>query len=76
LGGLSKSLLSFSGDVRRKLPPLPKLKEHKKVTLTAEQLSRVVGRYALSKDIVLTVTVENGKLFIAEGDEPKQEYLA
>ncbi len=59
-----------------KLPPLPKLKEHKKVTLTAEQLSRLAGRYALSKDIVLTVTVENGKLFIAEGDEPKQEYLA
>jgi CubicO group peptidase (beta-lactamase class C family) len=59
-----------------KLPPLPRLKEHKKVTLTAEQLNRVVGRYALSKEIVLTVTVDNGKLFIAEGDEPKQEYLA
>jgi CubicO group peptidase (beta-lactamase class C family) len=59
-----------------KLPPLPKLKEHKKVSLTAEQLSRLVGRYALTPEIVLTVTVENGRLFIQEGTEPKQEYLA
>lgn len=59
-----------------KLPPLPKLKEHKRITLTPDQLSRVVGRYALTADIVLTVTVENGQLFIRENDEPKQEYLA
>jgi hypothetical protein len=59
-----------------KLPPLPKLKEHKKVTLTAEQLNRVVGRYALDKDTVLTVTVETGHLYVRENDEPKQEYLA
>jgi hypothetical protein len=59
-----------------KLPPLPKLKEHKKVSLTAEQLSRLVGRYALTPEIVLTVTAENGRLFIQEGTESKQEYLA
>jgi tetratricopeptide (TPR) repeat protein len=59
-----------------KLPPLPKLKEHKPVTLTAEQLSRLAGRYALSADIVLTITVENGRIYIREGDEDKQEYLA
>jgi len=59
-----------------KLPPLPKLKEHKRVTLTADQLSRLAGKYALTADIVLTVTVENGRLFIRENDEPKQEYLA
>ena len=59
-----------------KLPPLPKLKEHKRVTLTADQLSRLAGKYALTADIVLTVTVENGHLFIRENDEEKQEYLA
>ena len=58
------------------LPPLPKLKEHKTVSLTPAQLERLVGRYALSPDIVLSVTVENGHLFIQENDEPKQEYLA
>jgi hypothetical protein len=57
------------------LPPLPKLKEHKKVSLTAAQLSRLVGRYALSPDVVLSVMVENRRLFVQENDEPKQEYL-
>jgi CubicO group peptidase (beta-lactamase class C family) len=59
-----------------KLPPRPKLKEHKRVTLTAEQLNRLAGKYALTADIVLTITVENGHLFIRENDEEKQEYLA
>ena len=58
------------------LPPLPKLKEHKKVTLTLAQLNRVVGRYALPPDVVLSVTVENGRLFVQENEEPKQELLA
>lgn len=58
------------------LPPLPKLKEHKTVTLTPEQLNRLVGRYALGKDEVLSVTVEDGRLYIQENDEPKQELLA
>jgi len=59
-----------------KLPPLPKLKEHKRVTLTADHLNRLVGKYAFSADIVLTVTLENGRLFIRENDEEKQEYFA
>lgn len=57
------------------LPPLPKLKEHKKVTLAATQLNRLAGKYALGSDVVLTVTIENGRLFIRENDEAKQEYL-
>jgi len=59
-----------------KLPPLPKLKEHKRVTLAAEQLNRLAGKYALGADIVLTVTVEDGRLFIRENDEDKQELFA
>ncbi len=58
------------------LPPLPKLKEHKRVTLTAAQLERLVGRYGLSPQVVLTVTAGADRLFIQENDEPKQEYLA
>jgi hypothetical protein len=58
------------------LPPLPKLKEHKRAALTAEQLSRLVGRYSPSADIVLTVSVEDGHLFIQEGDAQNQEFLA
>jgi len=59
-----------------KLPLLPKLKEHKRVTLTADQLNRLAGKYLLTKDIVLTVTIESGHLFIRENDEEKQLYLA
>jgi CubicO group peptidase (beta-lactamase class C family) len=59
-----------------KVPLLPKLKEHKRVTLTTDQLNRLTGKYELTADIVLTVAVENGHLFIRENDEPKQEYLA
>ena len=57
------------------LPPLPKLKEHKRVTLTPEQLNRLAGRYALSTDAILTVTADNGHLYVQENDEPKQELL-
>lgn len=58
------------------LPPLPKPKEHKPVTLRPDQLNRLAGKYALTADIVLTVTVESGHLFIRENNEEKQEYLA
>lgn len=58
-----------------RLPPLPKLKEHKPVKLSAAELSRVTGRYQLSPGEVLAVTVESGHLFVQENDEPKQEYL-
>ena len=57
------------------LPPLPKLKEHKRATLTAAQLERIAGRYSLSPDEILTVTIENGRIFITENGESKQEYL-
>jgi CubicO group peptidase (beta-lactamase class C family) len=59
-----------------KLPPLSKLKEHKQVSLTPDQFNRLAGKYSPSPDIVLTVTTENGHLYIQENDEPKQEYLA
>ncbi len=57
------------------LPPLPKLKEHKRVSLTPAQLNRVTGKYALSPAVILTVTVEDGRLYVQENDEPKQEYF-
>jgi len=57
------------------LPPLPKLKEHKRVSLTREQLDRLADRYALSPDVILTVTVEDAHLYVRENDEPRQELL-
>jgi CubicO group peptidase (beta-lactamase class C family) len=57
------------------LPPLPKLKEHKRVSLTSAQLGKFVGKYALSPRIVLAVTLENGHLFVQENDGPKQELV-
>ncbi len=57
------------------LPPLPKLREHKQAVLAPDQLNRLVGRYALSADVVLSVTVDGGRLYIQENDEPDQEYL-
>jgi hypothetical protein len=43
--------------------------------LTVGQLSRLAGKYALTADSVLTVTVEDG-LFIRENEAEKQVYLA
>jgi len=57
------------------LPPLPKLKVHKRAVLNPDELERLVGHYALSADVVLAVTVDNGHLYIQENDEMKQEYL-
>jgi hypothetical protein len=37
------------------------------------QLNRVAGDYVLTADIVLTVAVENGRLFMRENDEEKQK---
>jgi len=58
------------------LPSLPKLKEHKTISLTVDQLNRLTGRYRLAPDVVLTVTVEDAQLYIQENDEPKQRILA
>jgi CubicO group peptidase (beta-lactamase class C family) len=57
------------------LPPLPKLKEHATVSLAPDQLSRLVGRYGLLPDVILSVTLVDGHLFVQENDEPKQELL-
>jgi hypothetical protein len=57
------------------LPPPPKLKEHKTITLSREQLSPLVARYALGEDTVLSITEENGHLYVQENDEPRQELL-
>jgi len=56
-------------------PPPPKLKEHKRVVLTSAQLKQFEGKYALPPQVVLTVTEENGHLFIQENDEPRQELI-
>ena len=58
------------------LPPPPKLKEHKIFSLNSEQLNRLVGRYSYPPDVMLSVAIENGHLFIQENDEPRQEFLA
>lgn len=58
------------------LPPLPKLKDHKQVSLGPDQLNKVTGRYTLSPDVILAVTVESGHLYVQENDEPRQELLA
>ena len=57
-----------------KLPPLPKLKEHKPITLSAAQLNRLSGKYALSADIFLNVTVENAHLVI-QNPQDRKEFL-
>jgi hypothetical protein len=57
------------------LPPAPKLREHKTVSLTYEQLNQLVGRYTYPPDAILSITVENGHLFVQENDEPKQKLL-
>ena len=58
-----------------KLPPLPPLKQHIRAALTPAQLDRVAGRYALDKNVNLTVTVAGDHLLIRENDEPPQQYL-
>ncbi len=58
------------------LPPLPALKQHKTITLAPEQLCRLIGRHALGGDVMLSVTLDNGHLYVQENDEPKQELLA
>jgi CubicO group peptidase (beta-lactamase class C family) len=58
-----------------KLPALPKLKEHKKMTLSPAQLNKFVGKYAQSPQLALTITLEDGSLFVQENDESKQQLL-
>jgi CubicO group peptidase (beta-lactamase class C family) len=58
------------------LPPLPPLKQHKDVPITAAQLRRLPGKYVLAPGIVMTVIAADGHLFVQENDEPKQEIHA
>jgi len=58
-----------------KLPPLPKLKEHTKVSLASEQLNRLAGRYRLNPELAITVTVAGDHLAMRENDEPAQDYF-
>ena len=58
------------------IPPPPPLRQHTRVSLTSEQLKKFAGKYALSPQVILTVTEESGRLFVQENDEPKQELLA
>jgi CubicO group peptidase (beta-lactamase class C family) len=53
--------------------PRPPLKVHKEVTVDPMLLDGYVGRYAVSRDIVLAITREGNRLFVQENDEPKQE---
>lgn len=57
------------------LPPLPPLKQHRRVSLSMQQLKHVTGKYVLSPQVAITVSLEGGKLFMQENDEPKQELL-
>jgi CubicO group peptidase (beta-lactamase class C family) len=57
------------------LPPLPRLKQHKKASLSLDQLKHVTGKYILSPQVAITVSLEGGKLYVQENDEPKQEIL-
>jgi CubicO group peptidase (beta-lactamase class C family) len=54
---------------------LPPLKQHKKTSLSLDQLKHVTGKYILSPQVAITVSLEGGRLFVQENDEPKQELL-
>ncbi len=56
-----------------KLPPRKALPVHTEITLNPELLDRLVGRYALSPDLVLTVTRRDGHLAMQENDEAPGE---
>ncbi|MGC2292737.1 MAG: serine hydrolase, partial [Candidatus Acidiferrales bacterium] len=55
-----------------KLPPRPALKQHKVVVVDA----KVLGRYGLPPNIVLTITRSGNHLAVQENDESVQQLLA
>ncbi|HWA24840.1 MAG TPA: serine hydrolase [Lacunisphaera sp.] len=57
--------------VRGELPPPPK-----EVALSAETLAGYAGEYPLAPSFVLTVTVENGALFVQATGQPKHPVFA
>ncbi len=55
------------------LPPRPPLPVHHQITLDAQLLDRVTGRYELSASLGLVVTRKADHLSIQENDEPPME---
>jgi CubicO group peptidase (beta-lactamase class C family) len=58
-----------------KLPPRPRLTEHKRVQVDPKILDRYAGRYAISPEIMLVIRHEGDHLSVQENDEPKQDLL-
>ncbi len=57
----------------QKLPARKPLPVHNQITLSAEQLQPLVGRYSPSPELVLTVAVVNGHLTLRENEEEPGE---
>jgi hypothetical protein len=55
------------------LPPRKPVPVHHEVTLAPTQLDRLVGRYALSPQLVLTVARKEGHLLLQENQESPEE---
>jgi len=55
------------------LPPRKPLPVHTEIVLDPRLLDRLVGRYAVSPDLVLVVTRRDGHLGLRENDEPPGE---
>jgi CubicO group peptidase (beta-lactamase class C family) len=58
------------------LPPRKPLPVHHEITLEPAQLDRLGGRYALSPELVLTVTRKDGHLLLQENQEQPEEIFA
>lgn len=56
-----------------KLPPRKTLPVHNEIALDSRLLDRLVGRYSLSSDLVLTVTRSSGHLLLQENGEAPEE---
>jgi CubicO group peptidase (beta-lactamase class C family) len=56
-----------------KLPPRPPLPVHHEITLAPAQLDRLVGRYALSPELVITLARKSGHLTLQENQEAPGE---
>jgi CubicO group peptidase (beta-lactamase class C family) len=55
------------------LPPRKPLPVHHEITLAPAQLDALAGRYAISPELVLTVTRKEGYLLLKENQEPPEE---
>jgi len=55
------------------LPPRTPLPVHHEITLAPAQLDRLAGRYAISPQLVLTVTRKEGYLLLKENQDPPEE---